>query len=98
MSGGFYNILVKPGQFAFWRGDWYMVHPDFSQQTTRESMYVFLCNTSTFLGLYVIHRGSDPKRSRVSANRLLLLGIGLTFAGMSLSYYLLEMKRTPVPI
>ena len=98
MSGGFYNQIIKPTQYVLWRGNWYTIHPDMGDQTTLESTYAFFCNVTTFLGLWIVHLSSTGKRSRLTSDRLMLIGIGLMVIGISGSYYLVEMKRMSVPV
>ena len=98
MSGGFYNLIIKPTQYVHWRGNWYTIHPDMGYQTTLESTYAFFCNVTTFLGLWTVHFSTTGKRSRLTSDRLMLIGIGLMVVGVSGSYYLVEMKRMSVPV
>ena len=95
MSGGFFNRLIKPTQFTLWRGEWYSISPETGEQTTRESLFAFICNATTFLGLYLMAASGSNKRDRLTSNRLMILGIGLILAGMFGSYILLELKRIP---
>ena len=97
MSGGFYNQIIKPTQYVYVRGNWYTIHPDFSDQTTRESFLAFMCNISTLVGLWVISLIGN-NRTRLTSDRMMLLGILFISIGLCGSYYLLEMKRTAVPI
>lgn len=98
MSGGFYNRIKEPTDYVYYEGHWYNIHPDPRDQSTRESLYAFMCNTTTFLGVWVAYHGAVHGRSRLTADRLLLLGLGLMLAGVCGSYYLVEMKRMAVPI
>jgi len=95
MSGGFYNRLIKPGQFAYWQGNWYNVSPKMDEQTTSESLLAFFCYTLTFLGIFLMTNSGTSNRSRLTANRLMLLGLSLFLAGWIGSYLLLEFKRLP---
>ena len=95
ISGGFYNRLIKPGQFAYWQGNWYNVSPKMDEQTTSESLLVFICYATTFLGIYLMANSGSKKWGRLTANRLMLLGLGLLLAGWIGSYLLLEIKRLP---
>ena len=95
MSGGFYNRLIKPGQFAYWRGNWYTINPDMQHQTTRESLLAFICYATTFLGLYLMTNSGIKNWNQLTANRLMLLGLGLLLTGWIGSYLLLEFKRLP---
>ena len=95
MSGGFYNRLIKPGQFAYWQGNWYNISPKMDEQTTSESLLVFVCYATTFLGILLMASSGTSKKSRLTANRLMLLGLSLFLAGWIGSYLLLEMKRLP---
>ena len=95
MSGGFYNRLIKPGQFAYWQGDWYNVSPKMDEQTTSESLLVFMCYATTFLGIFLMAKSGTSNRDRLTANRLMLFGLGLLLAGWIGSYLLVEMKRLP---
>jgi len=46
------------------------------------------------MGLWISYRSTQVAYDRSKANRYLLLGIGLTLAGISGSYLILGMKRT----
>ena len=95
MSGGFYNRLIKPGQRAYWQGDWYTINPDMGEQTTPESLYAFICNATTVLGFFMMAASGNRKRNRLTSNRLMIIGLGLLLAGWIGSYVLLELKRLP---
>jgi hypothetical protein len=93
ISGGFYNRLMEPGEYVYWRGRWYVISPEIDEQTTRESLLAFFCHVTTFTGLALM--AYSEKRGRLTANRLMILGLGLLIAGLICSYILLEMKRIP---
>lgn len=93
ISGGFYNQLMEPGQYDYWNGNWYSISPDNQKQTTGESLLAFACNTTAFLGIYIV--SVSWKRNKLTANRLMILGIALLLSGIIGSYILLEMKRIP---
>jgi len=95
MSGGFYNRLIKPGQFAYWQGNWHKISPKMDEQTTSESLLAFICYSTTFLGIFLMAKSGRKQRNRLTANRLMLLGLGLLLAGWIGSYLLLELKRLP---
>ena len=71
MSGGFYNRILKPGEYAYWKGNWYTISPDMDEQTTRESLQSFICNLTTFMGLALIVY--SEKKRRITANRIIIL-------------------------
>lgn len=93
VGGGFYNRLMEPGEYAYWNGRWYAISPDMDEQTTRESLQAFICHATTFTGLALM--ASSEKRRRLTANRLMILGLSLLLAGLIGSYILLEVKRIP---
>ena len=95
MSGGFYNVLIKPTQYTLWRGNWYTISPKMDEQTTRESFFAFICNATTFLGIYLMAVSGSKKRNRLTSNRLMILGMGLLLKGWFGSYMLLELKHLP---
>ncbi|TRO56502.1 hypothetical protein E2P71_01915 [Candidatus Bathyarchaeota archaeon] len=95
LSGGFYNRLVKPTQFAYWRGEYYTISPEMDKQTTGESTLAFICNLTTFLGIFTMASSGWKQRDRLTSNRLMIIGIGLVIAGMIGSYTLIELKRIP---
>jgi hypothetical protein len=93
MSGGFFNQITEPGPYDEWYGKWYMISPDMDEQTTRESLIAFLCHLTTFTGIYTVTY--SRKKSRLTANRLLILGLVLLITGLIGSYTLIEVKRLP---
>ena len=93
ISVGFYNRIMKPGEYAYWKGNWYAISPDIDEQTTRESFLAFLGHLTTFTGIFLMT--NSRKRRRLTANRLMILGLGLLLAGLIGSYILIEVKRLP---
>ncbi|MCW4014511.1 MAG: hypothetical protein NWF07_16195 [Candidatus Bathyarchaeota archaeon] len=93
ISGGFYNRIMKPGEYAYWKGNWYTISPDMDEQTTRESFIAFICHLTTFTGIFLMTQ--SQKRRRLTANRLMILGLVLIIAGLIGSYSLIEVKRLP---
>jgi len=93
LSGGIYNILESPPPFIPYGNKYLTLHPYLSDQTVYESIFVFLSNAAVFLGLYISYRSTQVAYDKSKANRYLLLGIGLTLAGISGSYLIIEMKK-----
>jgi len=94
LSGGIYNILESPLAFIPYGERYLTLHPYLSDQTVYESIFVFLCNSAVFIGLWLSYRSTQVAYDRSKANRYLLLGIGLTLAGISGSYLIIQMKST----
>jgi hypothetical protein len=94
LSGGIYNLLESPLPFIPYGNRYLTLHPYFSDQTVYESVFVFLSNIAVFMGLWLSYRSTQVAYDRTKANRYLLLGIGLTLAGISGNYLLIEMKKT----
>jgi hypothetical protein len=93
LSGGIYNILESPPSFIPYGDRYLTLHPYLSMQTVYESIFVFVCNAAVFLGLWVSYRSTQVAYDRSKANRYLLIGIGLTLAGISGTYLIIEMKK-----
>ena len=93
LSGGVYNILENPPIYIPYGDRYLTLHPYLSEQTVYESIFVFICNAAAFLGLWMSHRSAQVAYDRSKANRWLMLGIGLTLAGLSGNYLIIEMKR-----
>jgi len=93
LSGGIYNILESPPPFIPYGNRYLTLHPYLSDQTVYESIFVFLSNAAVFLGLWISYRSTQVAYDRSKANRYLLFGIGLTLAGISGSYLIIEMKK-----
>ena len=93
ISGGFYNQIIRPGPYVKWREKWYMISPEIDEQSTRESFLAFLCHLTTYTGILLMT--NSKKRSRLTANRLMILGLGLLLAGLIGAYTLIEVKRLP---
>jgi hypothetical protein len=92
LSGGVYNILESPPTYIPYGSRYLTLHPYMSEQTVYESIFVFMCNTAAFLGLWMSHRSTQIAYDRSKANRWLMLGMGLTIAGISGIYLIIEMK------
>ena len=97
-SGGFFNILVQPGPYVQAYGRIYAIDPRMDMQTNVESPRAFLCNSTTVIGVFLIAYSGRRLDKPVLSYRLLLLGIALTGFGLMGSYYMLEMKRSAVPV
>jgi hypothetical protein len=93
LSGGIYNILESPPAYIPYGSRYLTLHPYMSEQTVYESIFVFMCNAAAFLGLWMSHRSTQVAYDRSKANRWLMLGVGLTIAGISGIYLIIEMKR-----
>lgn len=93
LSGGVYNILENPPIYIPYGDRYLTLHPYLSEQTVYESIFVFICNSAALIGLWMSHRSAQVAYDRSKANRWLMLGIGLTLAGLSGTYLIIEMKR-----
>ena len=93
MSGGFYNQIIEPGSIVVWNKKYYTISPDMNEQTNRESLLAFICNLTTYTGLITMYHSKG--RTRLTANRLMILGIALLLAGLIGSYSLIEAKKLP---
>jgi len=94
LSGGVYNVLENPPIYIPYGSRYLTVHPYMSEQTVYESIFVFMCNAAAFAGLWLSHRSTQVAYDRSKANRWLMLGMGLTVAGISGIYLIIEMKRS----
>jgi len=93
LSGGLYNILENPPIYIPYGSRYLTLHPYLSEQTVYESIFVFLSNAAVFIGLWLSYRSTQVAYDKSKANRWLVLGIGLTLAGISGSYLIIEMKK-----
>lgn len=93
LSGGLYNILENPPIYIPYGSRYLTLHPYLSEQTVYESIFVFLSNAAVFVGLWMSYRSTQVAYDKSKANRWLVLGIGLTLAGISGSYLIIEMKK-----
>ncbi len=93
LSGGLYNILENPPIYIPYGSRYLTLHPYLSEQTVYESIFVFLSNAAVFVGLWLSYRSAQVAYDKSKANRWLVLGIGLTLAGISGSYLIIEMKK-----
>lgn len=96
-SGGFFNKLMEPGPYVQRYGRIYSIDPQLDGQTNSEAPRALLCNITTTIGVFLV-AFSGKRRDPTQAYRILILGLALTGFGLIGSYYLVEMKRTAIPL
>lgn len=97
-SGGFFNKLVEPGPYVQVSRRIYAIDPRMDMQTSREAPRAFLCYSSAMLGVFIMAYSGKRLDNPVQAYRILLIGVLLLGMGMIGGYYLIEMKRTAIPV